>query len=443
MLEALNDWNIWWKAKKVAESLVGKERKPLSQIEEFLKFREIKLITGVRRSGKSTFFYQIINHLLEKGVKPEKILLINFEDDVLSRKTMKEIFDVYQSSISSGEDLYIFLDEIHRCGEWELFVRKFYDTKKFKQIFITDSSSKFISEEYASIFTGRNLKFILYPLSFKEYVLWNGVNASVGKLSSSGINEVKRLLKEYLEYGGFPEIFFKEKALKNMLLKEYLDDIIYKDIVERFDIDLHKAKELALFLLSNISRPFSIRNYARQKGLSFETIEKYLTCFEEVFLIFKVAKFDYSIKSQQLSPKKIYVVDQGLSNVSGFKFSEDIGSLYENTVFIELKRRLPKLGEIYYWKSEKQEEVDFLIKEGLKVSELIQVCYSLKDEHTKEREVRALLSAMNEFKLKKGTIITQDYESMEKKDNKEIKYIPLWKWLIKETDVYSEKHKFW
>lgn len=423
VLNSLNDWNIWWKDKNLIKELVGKERILSLGLDETLKFKEIKLITGVRRSGKSTFFYQAINYLLDKGVNPEKILLINFEDEVLSKKTFKEIFSVYQSNISSDKELYLFLDEVHRCKEWELFVRKLYDIRSANQIFITDSSSHLIAREYSRLFTGRNIKFIFYPLSFKEYLLWNSVK-DIRHMSSFDENNVKRIFKEYVEFGGFPEVFFKQRNFKNILLKEYFNDILYLDIIDRFNIDINKARDLSLFLLSNITKQFSVRNYSRQANISFESIEKYLTFFEEVFFLFRLARFDYSVSSQQRSQKKVYAVDHGLANASGFKFSQDIGRVYENIVFVELKRRGK---EIYYWSN--KFECDFLIKKGTKINQVIQVCYDISEDNTK-RETYGLIEAMDKFKLKEGTIITENLEETRTIKNKQIMFVPLWKWLI-------------
>lgn len=428
MFEALNDWNVWWKDKSLLSPRTGKERESLQKTKEFLKIKEIKLITGVRRSGKSTLFYQIINSLIERGEDPKKILLVNFEDDVLSKYSLKEIVDFYQSNKYEKNDFYLFLDEIHRCREWELFVRKLYDTRQVEQILITDSSSKFVSEEYSRIFTGRNVKIIQYPLSFREYLSWREIPYDIASLSSSDINAVKKNLNEYMEYGGFPEVSLKEEGFRKILLKEYFNDILYKDIIERFNIDIHKARDLALYALSNVGNPFRVRNYSRQTGLSFESIEKYLTYFEEVFFLFRVPKFDYSLKSQQVTPKKIYPIDHGLANAGGFNFSQNKGKIYENIVFTELKRRGK---EVYYWKDAKNKETDFLVKENLKITDAINVCYDADARETRKREVDGLTAACKKFKLKKGLIITEKTETEEKTNEIKIQYTPLWKWLLK------------
>ncbi len=426
MLESLSEWNTWWNERKVAEDLVGKKRvKIVDNLVSYLDFKEIKLITGIRRSGKSTLFYQLIDFLLLKGVNPEEILLINFEDDVLSKKELKEIFDVYQSNVNSDKKPYLFLDEVHRCKEWVLFLRKLYDLRKIVQIFITDSSSKFIKPEYSRVITGRNVTLSVFPLSFKEYLDWK--NVKINKLDILGreeINKIRKFLLEYLRWGGFPEVFFRLAAAKKKLLTEYFSDIIHKDIVERYNVNYSKVKFLADYLVANSASMFSPRKYSRSYGLSLDSINTYIGYFEEVFLFFFIPKFSYSVKGQQLSTKKVYVCDLGFFNNVGFKFSENIGRAYENAVFIELKS---KGKEIYYWKD--KTECDFIIKEGTKVKEAIQVCYEI-NENNKDREKTGLVDAMKIFKLEKGFIITGDYEGIERYKGFKIVYIPLWKWLL-------------
>jgi len=418
MLEALYDWNVWWSDRDSIEHLTGKPRSGVD-IEKLLKFKEIKVVTGIRRSGKSTLFYQIIKHLLNIGTKPRQILLVNFEDELLSGKTLKDIFSVYMSNVGS-EDTFLFLDEVHKAGDWIQFLRKLYDTKQLRQVFITDSSSQFISKEYSGVLTGRNVKLIFYPLSFPEYVNWRGLD-----IKSLGLkmNHLNKALNEYFMYGGFPEVFFKEPVLKRILLKDYFNDILYHDVIDRFGVDIHKAKELALFLLSNMALPFSVRKYSRQHGLSLESIEKYSSFFEEVFLIFKLRRFDYSFKAQQVSPKKIYVIDQGLTNVIGFRMSENRGRLLENLVFLHLLRNSQ---DLFYWKN--KNEVDFIVRVGTRITQLIQVC-SHVDENNRKREIAGILEATEQFKLKEGTIVTENTEKTETVDGIKIKLVPFIKWI--------------
>lgn len=426
VLEALSDWNPWWKTGKVDDELKGKRRGTAEKFSGYLDFRELKVLVGVRRSGKSTLFYQFIDMLLEK-ITPNQILLINFEDDVLSKQTLRQILDVYQSEINPGTKPYIFLDEVHRCPEWALFLRKLYDLRQVGQVFITDSSSKFIKSEYAGTITGRNISLTAFPLSFAEYAAWMGVKFDAKLASRTDANKMKNELKHYLKWGGFPEVFMKtSKARKKILLTEYLGDIVHKDIVERYNVDYSKIKPLVDYITATAGNLFSPRKYSRRYGLSLESINTYLKYLEEVFLIFAVPKFDYSITKQHLSPKKMYLVDTGFMNNVGFRFSENLGSVLENAVFIELKRRGK---EVYYWKN--KNECDFLVKEGLKIREAIQASLGVGEENEK-REIDGLLDAMDAFRLKEGLVITGDSEDEEERHvgGKTIKIVPLWKWLL-------------
>ncbi|RLE43104.1 ATP-binding protein [Candidatus Woesearchaeota archaeon] len=423
ILQALTDWNHWWEAGVVEEALLGQNRPILKQLISTLKLREIKLLIGVRRSGKSTLFYQLISHLLKKGVNPKEILLINFEDDVLSKKSLREIYEEYRANINPKTAPYLFMDEVHRCNEWALFLRKLYDLKKVKQIFITDSSSKYIRPDFARVLTGRSVSIPIFPLSFEEYLHWSGFEAKKS-LSSDNISIIRNCFLDFLRWGGFPEVFFKTEAQKKPLLLEYFSDIIHKDIIERYNLNYAKVKHLADILVTNSGKLFSPRKYSRTYGLSLESINTYLHYFGEVFLFFLVPKFSYSLRSQQISPKKVYVVDMGFFNNLGFQFSQNIGRVYENTVFIELRRRG---NEVYYWSD--AHECDFVVKEGIKVKEVIQVCCELNEEN-KAREVKGVLEAMEEFKLRRGLVITRDYEKREGVSGKEIVFKPLWKWLL-------------
>ncbi len=425
MIGTLSEWNMWWQKGKVDVELLGKKRLILNELKNTLSFKEMKLLIGIRRSGKSTLFYQLIDYLLKSGVEPKRILLINFEDDLLSKKSLKEIFDVYQSNINPNTKPFLFLDEVHRCSEWSLFLKKLYDLKKVNQIFITDSSSKFIKKEYAKVLTGRNVKITIFPLSFKEFVNWK-IEKLKQPLTSGNINRLKKELNDYVKWGGFPEVFFKTSSgMKKKILTEYFSDIIDKDIIERYNVNYSKIKPLADFLLANIGSLFSPRKYSRVFGLSLESIDTYLHYLQEVMLFFMVPRFSYSIRTQQLSPKKVYACDPGLLNNVGFKFSENRGRVYENIVFIELKRQGK---EVYYWKG--RYECDFVIKEGLKIKSAIQVCSDLTHEN-KEREINGLIEALNTFKLKTGIIITENHKETSKINGKKIIFIPLWKWLLK------------
>jgi len=425
MIESLAEWNEWWSTGKVDEVLSGRKREMTDQTDEFLSFREIKTLMGIRRCGKSTLLYQFIGHILDnKKVDPKEILYINFEDPLLSKATLEEIFDAYQMNVNPDKKPYLFLDEVHRCQEWALFLRKQNDLRRLEQTFITDSSSKFIKSEYASVITGREINITVFPLSFNEYLQWNDLIPKPIQTRNE-INRIRNHLETYLRWGGFPEVVSKTSdTQKKVLLNNYLADIIHKDIVERYNVDYQKIKQLTDFLTANPGALFSPRKYSRTYGLSLETLSNYIGHLAEVFLFFPVAKFDFSIKKQQLNPKKMYICDPGFCQASGLQFSENKGRMYENAVFLELKR---EGQDVFYWNGDG--ECDFIIKEGIKPKEAIQVCYDF-GVGTKERELNGLLDAMDSLKIKRGLIITPNKEGEEMIKKRTISYIPLWKYLL-------------
>ncbi len=430
MIEALSEWNPWWSTGRIDEELLGKKRDLTRKAEELFSYREIKTLVGMRRSGKSTLLYQFINHLLNEDIDPKRILFINFEDPTLSKSTFEEIFNSYQEYINSDKKPYIFLDEAHRCEEWVLFLRKLYDLKKAEQVFITDSSSKIIKKDYASVLTGRNITILIHPLSFKEYLDWMGIDSSP-PYAREDKNQIKNSLKKYLHWGGLPEVVLKESDMqKKTILNNYLSDIVHKDIVERYNTNYKKIKNLVDYLVSNTGLLFSPRKYSRTYGLSLDSVDNYIGYLEEVFLFSLIPKFDHSFRKQQLSSKKTYIMDVGYFGTTGFHVSENRGQVYENAVFLHLFQRE---RELFYWKN--GGECDLVVKEGTEVTGLIQVCCDLSSK-TKEREIKGLLGALEEFDLEEGTIVTSKIDEEEIIDGKKIRYIPLWRFLLEDRHQY-------
>ncbi|VVB81991.1 Uncharacterised protein [uncultured archaeon] len=282
---------------------------------------------------------------------------------------------------------------------------------------ISGSSASLLKQEYSSLLTGRNLTFKIFPLSFKEYL--DFLKIDYPSINTLVKNKIIHALRDFFETGGFPEVFFKEKEIKHLLLKEYFDDIIYKDIVSRHNVNAKKISDLAVYLLANISNPFTIRKIRNFTGLSIDSIKDYISYLEEAFLIETINYFSYSIKESMQRPKKSYALDSGIRNIASFAFSKDEGRLAENLAFIELRRQEK---EVYYWKG--QGEVDFVIKNKDNLLTAINVSYTDKID---EREIKSLLEFKKEFnKTKELILLTKDTEKQEQG----IKYIPLWKWLL-------------
>jgi uncharacterized protein len=397
----------------------GYPREKLSNISNLIKHKINIVITGHRRSGKSTFLLQWMNKYYNSN-----FYYLDFSDERLVDFKTKDFQLLYEIFLENfGEKNIFFFDELQgRKYDWNKFVNRLYS--EGKRFFITGSNADLLSKEISTYLTGRHFDIMVWPFSFKEYLGYNDSNKNYK--STSGKVETIKYFNNYIKQGGFPEIV----VYKNTdLLENIYQDVINNDILTRYDLKEEvQFKKMALFLISNFAREFSYTSLKNNFNLgSTNTSKNYVSYLTNTYLLFELTKYDYSLKKQESYSKKIYVIDTGLINKLAFAFSENIGRLYENLVFIELKRREQN---IYFWKDKLNYEVDFITLEKNKVTSLIQVVYDLSDPKTKEREIRGLISGLKEFKLKEGIIITKDLEKEEKIDNKIIKYIPLWKWLL-------------
>lgn len=429
IIHALADWNPWWETGQVPLELKGIQRSYTNELITLAEEREVKILTGVRRSGKSTLFYQVIDWLLSvKNIPPQQILLVNFEDSSLEKAGIEGIFEAYQTSFGLQASSWVFLDEVNRQQQWERWVRKWYDLKRNLHFFVTGSSAHFLKEEFATLLTGRNFTVEIYPLSFKEFLMFSAVELPpLHALSTSAANNLKYHFNQYLKSSGFPEAFAKKNTIYRLLLNQYFEDILYKDIVARHGANYQKLKDIALYLLTNHANLFSLRTVRGWLEMGINTISEYVGYLEDAWLIFQSSKYHFSYKKQLVNPKKIYAIDIGLRNVVSFRFSEDLGRDLENLVAIELKRRGK---EFYYWKNSRGAETDFLVHEGAKITSAFQVCAKLDDPKIRQREIAGLLAAMHEFNLKEGLILTLDETAVEKIDNKIIHLQPIWQWLL-------------
>ena len=399
------------------------------RIESFLKYKEVVMITGTRRGGKSSLMKLICDDLIKKYKVPaSNILYLNFEDERFIEFNSGDFAKIYELYLQINKPIgrkYFFLDEIQNVPGWERWVNRLYENENIK-IFITGSNASLLRSEISTALTGRNRVITNFPFSFREFLVYKSYRLEENDFYQTEKRAIiKGFFQEYLKLGGYPEIV---KINDSTLLEQYFKDIIYRDILPRYSVKkIKEIRELCLFLASNLG---SIHSYNKLLSLigvkSINTVKNYLEILEEVFLFFQINLFDYSIKRQIYNPSKIYIIDTALGNSISFKFSKNIRHIYENLVFLELKRRNK---EIYYWKSKKGKEVDFLIKRGLDIEEAIQVSYNLNDKKTLNRELESLLLAKEEFKIKYLTIVTEDEDIEKEIGNVKIKIIPLWKWL--------------
>jgi hypothetical protein len=410
--------------KKEKENLLSKKyvlREKLDFARKFLETTLIKVVTGPRRAGKSVFSCLLLRKkdFAYLNFDDENLLKINSSDEII-----KGIFEVY------GEAKIILFDEIQNFKNWELFVNKLQ--RRDFNLILTGSNARLLSKELATSLTGRYIPIEILPFSFKEFLRARDI-----KIKEIELPEIKgkilNHLTEYLNNGGFPEV-----VVKNMEAKSYLDTlvdaILLKDVVKRYKVRFpQKIYDLFLYLVSNFTNEFSFTSL--RKSLNFNstrTVQNYLEYLEEAYLIFLINRFSFKLKEQIKTPKKIYLVDNGFVLAKSFQFSQDLGKLMENLVFQELLKRGWKPNQnIFYYQTRNKREVDFIIKEGIKIKELIQVAYQLNALETQKREIKSLIEAGQELKCSNLNIITWDTEKEEEVNGKKIRIIPLWRWLLR------------
>jgi len=394
------------------------ERTILKEIKQYINLPHVIIISGLRRSGKST----LLKEIKHRYYKDENIYYFNFEDERLVNFALEDFNLLYETFMEIlGKSNIFFFDEIQVVNGWEAFVRRMND--KGYKFFITGSNSSMLSREMGTKLTGRSIAIELYPFSFKECLSYVDVDTNKTMFLTEDRALIKKEFNEYIDNGGMPEyrIYKNDKTLKDLY-----ENILYRDVIVRYNLSDEKSlKELTHFLFSNYGKEISYNNLKSMLNLgSANTVKHYMSYLENSYLIFTIAKYDESLKKQIYSKKKVYVIDMGLINLISFKFSKNSGRILENIVFLELKR---KNKDIFYHKE--KSECDFIIKDKLKIVQAIQVTQNLNDSN-KSREIAGLLEACNKYKLKEGMILTYDQEEDIIVEDKKIVVKPVWKWLL-------------
>ena len=389
----------------------GVERNCFTKLLEYIETKMIVSILGVRRAGKSTLLKQIINHLIvQKNIPPKNIFFLNLEHPYFAQyskevKYLQVIYEDYLKLSNPKDTIYCLLDEVQFFNEWPVFVKSHYEQKKIKFI-LTGSNSALLSSDFITLLSGRTLSIEVFPLSFKELAQANNINVDNQLQLSKHRHQLRELIDRYIKYGGFPEVILNlTPSVAYDILNAYAKTILYQDATPR--LQLRKPLELErlfVYLISNIGKLFSYANLSALFDLSDKVVKGYIEAFADSYLLFELDLFDYSLKKQIKNPKKIYSIDTGQVNAVAFHFTENLGRLLENLVFLELRR----LGlETYYFKTKNNLVVDFVAKKQLLLS-LIQVAWQVKDLETLEREQKALIQGLNELNLKHGIIITEN-----------------------------------
>ncbi len=367
-------------------------------------------LIGARRSGKTSVLFDTINGLTEETEKT-KILYLNFEDERLDLSTpeLDLILQAYRELYPHNEleSCYVFFDEIQNVTGWERFVRRVYDTET-KNIFITGSNSKLLSTEIATSLRGRTLTREVFPLSFSEYLRFKDISPDL--YSSRHLPLIHNAQVCFLEQGAFPETVFIDERFHIDLLQDYFDVLLYRDIVERYNItNLTALKYFLKRVFASNTRQISVHkiyNELKSAGIKVgkNTLYDFLDAALSVYLAFVLPRYDKSLVSRELGERKIYTIDPGLCSAVEYKFSADHGKALENAVFLELRR---KKRELFYYSSDTA-ECDFLIADRGKVLEAVQVCFDITDENTREREIKGLVEACERFGLDNGIVVTSD-----------------------------------
>lgn len=395
----------------------------------------IKVVLGPRRAGKSVFSLMLL--------KDRPFMYFNFDDEVLASvggiatdDLMKKLHAAY------GNVKTILFDEIQNLPNWELFVNRLH--REGYNLVLTGSNARMLSKELATHLTGRHMPIEILPFDFNEFLRAKNftLDSQYGSLPQKR-GELLKLMEEYLVNGGFPEV-----AVHNIDPKDYLevlyDSLLFKDVVKRHRVKFSaQIGNLGSHLINNFASLYSLRKLQAVLDLkSVTTTDQYIKYLEEAYLIFSLLRYSPKSVHRIKSPKKVYVVDNGFIGAKAIQHSPDKGKLMENLVFTELVKRGVKPNlELFYYKTRNNREVDFVVKQGIEVTELIQVCYEAKNSDAQERETKALTEASRELSVKKLTVLTWDEKRKLEKDNSTIQFKPLWEWfLYKDKDLYFKKN---
>ena len=399
--------------------------------------RKASVYIGVRRSGKSTFMFQAIQRLLDGGISRQNILYVNFFDDRLSnlrRDDLGLIAEAYYSLYpekKNTETVHCFFDEIQAAPGWEPFIDRLLRTEKC-EVYLTGSSARMLSKEIATQMRGRALSWEIFPFSFREFLDYKGMEIE-GTLSTKGRLLVQKAFGEYWETGGFPEVAGLGRNLRIKIHQEYLQAILFRDLVERHDVSHPKAlTDLAHWLLEHTASLYSVNRltgYLKSLGHKApkSAVSNYLDWFEDAYFLFTVRIFDASLARSNTNPKKAYCVDHALivSTTSGILVNS--GHLLENLVFTALRRLHP---EVFYYRTRNGREVDFIVPLRGRSRMLVQVSESLVDPATRKRETTALAEAMAELGLRTGTIVTRHEHGRIEAGDGTIEVVPAWRFLL-------------
>ena len=403
--------------RKERDELLGRpylERRTEYDKEQLLQSPLIKFISGPRRVGKSTYAL-----LLLRGKNfaylnfDDKLLLSRWDEDLVMR-LLDDVYPDYQ---------FLMLDEVQNLPEWDLWVSKLY--RRGKNLVITGSNANMLSSEMMTVLTGRYLMVEMLPFSLDETLAWHHID--IQQIDESRRLEVVALVDDYLRNGGYPETI-AARSISQSYLSTLFDSILLKDIAKRHKVrKTTELSDLASYLLANFCNPVSANSLTTELQLSsVNTTQKFCKYLSEPFLFFFLPRFSNKLKLMQKADQKVYVVDNGFVQSAGFNLSDNLGRLLENHVFVELLRRGYKPGQtLFYYRSKNDKETDFVTRKGTKVEQLIQVCYGMQSEKTRQREINSIVECADELRCGNLVIVTKDEDAIVEKDGRVVKIVPI------------------
>lgn len=394
-------------------------RKHIQDVAPYLEANVIKLITGPRRAGKSVYALQILSG--------KNYAYLNFDDTQLLGAFNEDAVMQALAEVYPGYE-YLLLDEIQNLDSWDAWVSKLY--RRGVNLVITGSNANLLSSEMSTLLTGRYVEIQILPFSMEETLKYREVpvNAELPDEKAKLFIE----MDDYLKKGGYPEIV-KNREIEQAYLTALFDSIILKDVAQRHKIrKITELYDLADYLISNYSNPLSYNEIAEELSLgSVTTVKKFCGYLAEPYLFFYLPRFNNKLKEMKKAPRKVYVVDNGLIYTRSFELSSNNGRQLENMVFIELLRRGYDLKKsLFYYRTSNDKEVDFVIRDGRKVTSLIQVSYDISKTKTRERELDALVKASEELKCDNLMLMTWNHDGSVEYKGKSIRIISMDKWFI-------------
>ena len=408
--------------RKERDTLLAKDYLPRDNqkaYEVFLASPLIKLITGPRRAGKSVSALLLL--------KDKNFAYLNFDDERLLERFDEDVVLQVLSEVYPDYD-YLLLDEVQNLEHWDLWVTKLY--RRGCNLLITGSNAKLLSSEMATVLTGRYLEMEVLPFSLSECFRFKGQERTVELPSERA--ELMLQTEDYMHYGGYPEII-NSREITESYLSSLFDSIILKDVAKRYKIrKTTELYQLATYLISMFCNPFTYSSLKDDLNFSSKsTVQKFCDYLQQTFLFFFLPRYNNKLKLMQKAPQKVYVVDNGFLASSAFQTSENKGRLLENLVFLELTRRKKQAGgNLFYYRSRNDREIDFVVREKFQIRQLIQVCYDMSNKKTEKREIDAIMECAEELNCNNLLIITWDQENVVQRGDYDIQILPYYKWCL-------------